>query len=71
MLFTEPPQYLRHVTIWVRDSTRGDVVFESSATHEGPWHDSPALWRALVDAALSGFPTPPSGPRRVVVDVPR
>ena len=71
MLFTEPTLYRRQVTIWVRDSARGDVVFESSATHEGPWNDSPALWRAMVEAALSGFPQPPSGPRRVVVDVPR
>ncbi len=66
-----PPYYLREVTVVVRQAGHGQAVFESRAAHDGPWPDSPALWGALVQAALDGFPQPPSGPRRVVIEVPR
>jgi len=66
-----PPYYQRELSVVVRDSRNGRAVFESRAAHDGPWADGPALWDALVQAALDGFPQPPSGPRRVVVEVPR
>ncbi len=66
-----PPYYQREVSVLLRDARSGSVVYETRAAHDGPWHDAPALWAALVQAALDGFPQPPSGPRRVVIDVPR
>ncbi|MEW6694420.1 hypothetical protein Tther_00177 [Tepidimonas thermarum] len=66
-----PPYYVRDVALTVRDRRTGEVVYEASATQDGPWSDSPALWRALLQAALDGFPTPPPGPRRVVIEQPR
>ena len=66
-----PPYYQREVSVVVRSASNGQAVFESRAAHDGPWADSSALWGALVQAALDGFPQPPSGPRRVVIEVPR
>lgn len=66
-----PPYYQREVSVLLRDARTGSVAYESRAAHDGPWHDNPSLWDALVRAALDGFPQPPSGPRRVVIEVPR
>jgi len=46
-------------------------VFESRASHDGPWSDSQAVVPAMLDAALQGFPNPPSGTRQVGVEIPR
>lgn len=67
----EPPYFQRQVAIVVRRSTGGEVVYETRAAHDGRWQDSPSLWQAMIDAALDGFPQPPSGLRQVDVDVPR
>ncbi|MCX7814526.1 MAG: hypothetical protein N2256_03430 [Tepidimonas ignava] len=66
-----PPYYVREVALTVRDRRSGEVVYETRATQDGPWADTPTLWRALLSAALDGFPQPPSGPRRVVIEQPR
>lgn len=71
LLHIPTPYYQREVSVLIRDAKTGQVVYESKAAHDGPWHDSPALWNALFDAALQGFPRPPAGPRRVVIDLPR
>lgn len=63
------PYYQRELTLVVRDGGNGQVVYETQAAHDGPWPHSPALWSALLDAALEGFPTPPQGLRRVVLEV--
>lgn len=72
-LFPAPavPYYQREVSIVLRDARSARVVYETSASHDGPWADSPTLWAALYDAALQGFPQPPAGPRWVVTEVPR
>lgn len=72
-LFPAPtvPYYQREVSVVLRDARSGRVVYETSAAHDGPWADSATLWAALFDAALQGFPQPPAGPRRVVIEVPR
>ncbi len=62
--------YWHQVSLVMRNA-QGQVVFESHASHEGPWADSARIQAALLDAALQGFPTPPSGPRRVAIDIPR
>ena len=66
-----PPYYVRELTLTLRDRRSGEVVYETHATQDGPWADAPALWRALLQAALDGFPQPPAGPRRVVIEQPR
>ena len=48
-----------------------NVVYETRAVHEGVWTDNPAVFAAMFDAALNGFPTPPTGPRRIVLEIPR
>lgn len=68
---TRPPYYVRELALTVRDRRSGEVVYETRATQDGPWADAPTLWRALLQAALDGFPAPPPGPRRVVVEPPR
>jgi hypothetical protein len=62
--------YWRQVSLIIRNAA-GDVMFESHASHEGIWSDSDAVLAAMLDAALQGFPTPPSGVRRVDIEIPR
>lgn len=63
--------YWRKVSLIMRDRGTEAVVFESHAVHEGPWSDSHAVLPAMLDAALQGFPNPPSGVRRVNIEVAR
>jgi hypothetical protein len=62
--------YWRQVGLVMRD-TVGTVVFESHASNDGVWSDSGAVLGAMLDAALDGFPTPPTGVRRVNIEIPR
>jgi len=64
------PNYWRQVSLVMRD-TAGAVVFESHASHEGIWADSDPVLAAMLDAALQGFPAPPTGSRRVNIEIPR
>jgi Domain of unknown function (DUF4136) len=70
-VYLPPPYYVREVSLVLREASSGAVVFESRAKHEGPWHDSLAILPAMFDAALQGFPQPPAGLRRVVVEIAR
>ncbi len=72
-LFPMPsiPRHQREVTLTIHDARNGKVVYETRAVHDGPWNDTPALWSALLDAALEGFPAPPRSPRRVIIEIPR
>lgn len=65
------PYYRRELAIVMRRLSDGVVVFESRARHDGRWHDDEAVLPAMLQAALQGFPTPPPGLRRVVVEIPR
>lgn len=67
----DPPYYQREVSVVLRDARSGQVVYESTATHDGPWRHTNSQWAALLEAALDGFPEPPAGDRRVVIEVPR
>ncbi len=66
-----PPWYRRELTLTLRDTRNGQLVYETVASQDGPWADSPRLWSALFDAALQGFPLPPAGTRRIVTELPR
>jgi hypothetical protein len=65
------PLYQREVSIVLRHIGTNAVVFESKAVNDNPWPDTDAILPALLDAALQGFPNPPSGVRRVAVEIPR
>ena len=71
LMRTEMPYYQRQVAIVIRDAASGRVVYETSAAHDGRWNSTPELWRAMISAALEGFPSPPKGVREVNLDVPR
>lgn len=63
--------YWREVGLVLRQRSTQAVVFESRASHDGPWADSEAVLPAMLDAALQGFPTPPTGVRRVNIEIAR
>jgi len=67
MMLREMPPTLhrREVSLELRDARTQQVVYETSALFEDVWTDDPAVFGVLFDAALSGFPQPPQGPRQV------
>jgi hypothetical protein len=69
-LMLEPTWYRHAVRIVLRDSTSGQLAYETSASFDGPWMDSGNLLPVVLDAALNGYPKPPSGPRKVVIELP-
>jgi hypothetical protein len=71
MRFPPPNLYHREVSLVLREAASGAVVYETRAVHEGVWHDDPAVFAAMFDAALNGFPAAPAGPRRVTMEIPR
>ena len=71
MMRYEPPLYIREVQFLIRDSRSHAVVYETRARHSGIWSDAQAVLPAMMEAALSSFPNPPSGQRRVNVEILR
>jgi hypothetical protein len=67
----DTPYYKREVSVVIRHAASGRVVYETRAAHDGRWNSSNPLWSAMLDAALSNFPTPPAGLRQVNIEVPR
>ena len=64
----EPPWYKHVVHVVLRDATNGQVAFESTAAHDGPWSDTLNLLPALLEAALRDYPA--TGSRKVVTELP-
>jgi hypothetical protein len=62
--------YWRQVSLVMRD-TNGAVLFESHASNDDVWSDGTAIFGAVLDAALEGFPEPPAGVRRITIEIPR
>jgi hypothetical protein len=71
MRFPPPNQYRREVSLVMRDLRSGQVVYETRASHDGPWADSTPVFATLFQAAMAGFPNPPASPRKVFIDIPR
>jgi len=65
------PNYWREVHLTLREQASMAVVFETRASHDGPWPDTDAILPAMLDAALQGFPEPPPGVRQVNIEIPR
>jgi hypothetical protein len=66
----EPSWYRHAVRLLLRDSVSGQVAYETMASFDGPWGDSARLLPTILDAALQGYPSPPGGPRKVVIELP-
>lgn len=64
------PLHRRAVSVVLRDARTQDVVYETSAVHEDVWVIDPDVYGVLFDAALAGFPQPPTGPRQVRLPLP-
>lgn len=67
----DSPSYLHELSVVMRDARSNAVVYETRASHTGIWGDTRAIYPAMLDAALQGFPRPPLGTRRVNVEIPR
>ena len=67
----DSPWYQREVGLILREAASGRVVYETHAFHEGYWIDPARAWPAMVEAALQGFPQPPTGVRRVNITLAR
>jgi hypothetical protein len=65
----DQPWFHREVGIVVRDVATNRVVFESHAVHDGPWSRDSAVFPAMFEAAMQGFPNTPPGTRQVNVKV--
>ena len=65
----QPPRYRYAVHLLLRDTANKSVVFESTATHEGPWSDRAAVLPAVLLAAVQDFPQGSDKPRRVLIDL--
>jgi hypothetical protein len=66
----EPSWYRHAVRLLLRDSATGQLAYETTASFDGPWFDSANLLPVILDAALQGYPNPPQGPRKVVIELP-
>jgi len=69
--FPPPTHHRREVSLILRDLKSGQVVYETRASHSGPWSDSLPIFSVLFQAALANFPNPPTGSRRVNIELPR
>ena len=61
------PAYVSEVSLLMRDLSTGQIVYDTRARHDGPWHDTENVLAALFVAALEGYPQPAQGVRRVAV----
>ena len=64
---TSIPAYVSEVSLLMRDLSTGQIVYDTRARHDGPWHDTENVLAALFVAALEGYPQPALGARRVAV----
>jgi hypothetical protein len=66
----EPIWYRHSVQLLLRDAASNQLAYETSARFEGPWSDTINLLPAMLEAALQGYPRPPGGLRKIVVELP-
>ena len=64
---TPPRVYLRAVKLVLRDAQSQRIVYETSAQYDEVRVNDDTIWQVLFDAALTGFPAPPAGPRQVTL----
>lgn len=61
--------YAREVSIVLRELPSHRVVYETRARNDGPYATSRDVLPVMFQAALEGFPTPPTGERRVDIEL--
>ena len=71
MRFPPPTLYRRAGGLISRGAAPGHGGDEAPAAHGRGGAANPPPFAAMFDAALNGFPTPPTGPRRIVLEIPR
>lgn len=71
MHFPPSTSYRRELSLVLRDLRNSQVAYETRVMHEGPWSDTSNILPAMFQAALTDFPNPPAGPRRVNIEIPR
>ena len=69
--FMPPVGYMHEVSLVIRELQSSRVVYQTRASHEGPWTDAPHILSAVIAAALQGFPNPSPAQRRVDISIPR
>jgi hypothetical protein len=62
--------YAHSVRVLLRDIASTQVVYEASASFEGPWSDTLNLLPAMLEAALRDYPNANPIPHKVVVELP-
>jgi len=70
LLALEPPWYSHTVHFLMRDIASAQIAYETTASFDGPWSDSVNLLPTIMDAALQGYPNPPQGLHKVVIELP-
>ena len=71
MMADVPPLVqVRAVKLVLRDAQSQRIVYETSAQYDEVRLDDHRIWQQLFDAALTGFPFPPTGPRQVTAPLP-
>ena len=63
----ESPGYQRQVALLIREAASGRVGYETRADHESRWNSTPALWQAMVEAALAWLRGHPDDPVDLLV----
>lgn len=63
--------YIREVSLILRDARTQTVLLETHASNDNLWPDDEPILAAMLEAALDGFPKPPSGVRQVDIEIPR
>ena len=71
MPFPPSTSYRHEVSLLLRDLRNSQVVYETRAVYFGQWSDTRNLLPVLFEAALTDFPNPPAGPRKVNIEIPR
>jgi hypothetical protein len=66
----EPAWFSHSVHFLMRETSTAQVAYETTARFDGPWSDSSNLLPVVMDAALSNYPNPPPGLRKVIIELP-
>lgn len=64
----EVPWFRHRLQLTLRDSTNGQLAFETTAVFDGPWSDTANLLPPMLEAALKDYPQTAS--RTVRVELP-
>jgi hypothetical protein len=69
--FPQPsnPWYAREVSVVMRELPGGQIVYESHARNDGPYNISTRIFPVMFEAAMQGFPNPPTGTRRINIEL--